>query len=299
MKTDLSLKTKTDLQEGIASFRKETVRLQKKCPHGEKYRAILEQSSDSLVLVDSNTGGVLEFNEMAYKGLGYTLEEFKGFRIKDFEAIESPVEVKKHMNWVMKNGPTVFETKHRRKDGQIRNIIVRSKPVKIDNKKYLLLAWSDITEQKFSEKKISESKNELEDLVVALRVLLKHGDENGAETAENIIERLNKLVTPYIEKLNNICNDSKQKKYLKIIEKNLEEICENYSKSLTSKYSNLTSSEMQVVNLINQNKTSKEISELMNVSVSTIDFHRKNIRTKMNLTNTKTSLKSHISSLQK
>ncbi len=52
----------------------------------------------------------------------------------------------------------------------------------------------------------------------------------------------------------------------------------------------LTKSELKIVKLISENKTSQEIAEELSISVRTVDKHRSNIVSKLNLDNKPTSL---------
>jgi len=61
----------------------------------------------------------------------------------------------------------------------------------------------------------------------------------------------------------------------------------------------LTPTEIQVAVLIKEGKSSKEIAESLRVSAAGIDFHRKNIRKKLGLKNTKTNLRSFLLNVQK
>ena len=59
----------------------------------------------------------------------------------------------------------------------------------------------------------------------------------------------------------------------------------------------MTPVETKVANLIRQGRTTKEIAELMGVATSTVDFHRRNIRTKLGLTHKPVNLETHLKSL--
>jgi len=66
---------------------------------------------------------------------------------------------------------------------------------------------------------------------------------------------------------------------------------------LSSKYSSLTPKEIQIAKLIKEGKTSKEIAELIASNKNAIEFHRKNLRRKLGLRNTKINLRTHLQSL--
>jgi len=51
------------------------------------------------------------------------------------------------------------------------------------------------------------------------------------------------------------------------------------------------------VRLIKEGVTNKEVAELMNLSIRTIEFHRKNIRKKLDIKNRKVNLGTHLLSI--
>jgi DNA-binding CsgD family transcriptional regulator len=59
----------------------------------------------------------------------------------------------------------------------------------------------------------------------------------------------------------------------------------------------LTPTEIRVANFIRQGRTTKEISNLMNLSAKTVEFHRDNIRTKIGIKTKKINLRTHLLSL--
>jgi PAS domain S-box-containing protein len=123
----------------------------------EKFRAIFEQAADAIVIFDAGTGEFLEFNDMAHSNLGYTRKEFKKLKIADFEVIESPDEVAKHTSKVVNEGFDTFESKHRRKDGDIRDVFVSCRAINLNGKKCIQSMWRDITERKRAALALEES----------------------------------------------------------------------------------------------------------------------------------------------
>ena len=143
-------------------------------------------------------------------------------------------------------------------------------------------------------KELENKAQELEEVNAALRVLLKHRDEDKKDLEDKVVANVKKLVLPYVEKLNNSQLNDRQMVYLNIIKSNLEDIITPFLHQLSSKYSDLTPSEIQVAGFVKEGKTTKEMAELLNSSTGAINFHRNNLRKKLGLRNTKTNLRSFL-----
>jgi len=117
----------------------------------ERHRAIVEQAADSIVLVDTKTGELVEFNDRAYENLGYTRNEFRKLKIADVEVIESPGQVVKHIEKIIKDGSAAFDTKHKTKGGEIRDVQVSSRVLVISGRDFIQSVWRDVTQQKQAE----------------------------------------------------------------------------------------------------------------------------------------------------
>jgi len=123
----------------------------------ERYHAIFEQAADSIVLIDAETGAFVEFNQRAHENLGFTRREFKKLQISDFEVIESAEKVEQHIKKIVNDGRDTFETKHRTKGGEVRDILVSSRAISIREKGFIQSIWTDITERKREEEILRES----------------------------------------------------------------------------------------------------------------------------------------------
>jgi PAS domain S-box-containing protein len=170
---------------------------------------------------------------------------------------------------------------------------------------HILGVGVDITERKINfellEKKETELayKNQsLTDLNTALRVLVDKKDEDKTELEAKVVSSLKILVEPYLGKLEACCSSTKQKNFVEILKTNLKEVISPFSLNLVSGYVDLSSSEIQVAGLIKNGLRNKEIAELINISVETVSVHRKNIRKKLRISNTKINLYSYLKTLQ-
>jgi PAS domain S-box-containing protein len=162
----------------------------------------------------------------------------------------------------------------------------------------------DITRRKRAEDELKKRERELdaksrnlEEVNIALKVLLKQREDDRAELEEKVLTNVKKLVEPFLEKLKRTRVDLDQMTYINVIETHLNDILSPFQRNLTSKYPNLTPREIQITNLIKEGKTTKEIAAILNSSQGAIDFHRNNIRNKLGLKNKHANLRSHLLSL--
>ena len=145
------------------------------------------------------------------------------------------------------------------------------------------------------EERVAERTAELEETNIALKVLLKKNDRDREELEEQTVINVRELVTPVLDKLKKSDLGARQKIFIEIIDANLQEIISPFHKSFTTKILKLTPMETQVANLVKLGWTSKEISELINISPATVNVHRKKIRKKIGITNKKQNLRTTLS----
>ena len=137
----------------------------------------------------------------------------------------------------------------------------------------------------------------LEELNVALNVLLKKREDDRRDLEDNFMHNVKNLILPYLEKLKSTELSARQKIYIEILESNIHQIASPLARKLSSRYFNLTPTEIRVASLIKRDKTTKEIAETFHVSESAIIYHRHNIRKKLGLNNKKINLKTYLQSL--
>ena len=162
----------------------------------------------------------------------------------------------------------------------------------------------DISKRRQTEEALRKSKLELEvksryleEANTALKVLLRHKDDNKIEFQDILLSNVRELIMPYIEKLKVCRSSTEHAAYLSILELNVHNIISPFLRNMTINYFNLTPKELKVAALIKEGKSSKEIAELINLSQRAIEFHRENIRKKLGLTNKKMNLRSYLLSL--
>lgn len=119
-----------------------------------RYRALFEQAADPIWLVDPDTGTFADFNTTAHESLGYTREEFSQLGIADIDALETAEDVARHIRKIMNEGSDTYETVHRTKHGENRNILARAVSLGYGRRKLIQVILHDITLRKQAEEKL-------------------------------------------------------------------------------------------------------------------------------------------------
>ena len=168
----------------------------------------------------------------------------------------------------------------------------------------VIVSHEEITPLKLAEeslKQITEQlmqqKKDLEETNIALKVLLKQRELDRVDLEQKVLANIKELVFPYMEKLKNLQLNKNQKAILDIIESHLKNIVSPFLKRLSALNNILTPQELQIATLVKDGKSSKEIASMLNISLSTINFHRKNLRIKFGLSNKRANLRSYLLSL--
>ncbi len=145
-------------------------------------------------------------------------------------------------------------------------------------------------------KELEERSVGLEEANAALKVLLKEVKNERRQLEEKVVCNLHDLVHPQLAAIASGTLTPRQRILLETVKTSIDEIASPLSRRFIIDGRHLTPTETQVANLIRQGNTTKEIAKLMGVSKSTVDFHRLNIRRRLNLTNKKTNLESYLRS---
>ncbi|MFT5726904.1 MAG: DNA-binding CsgD family transcriptional regulator [Desulforhopalus sp.] len=148
------------------------------------------------------------------------------------------------------------------------------------------------------EVELLSERERLEETNIALRVLLRQRDEDKKRIEETIYVNVDRLVLPYVEQLLLGRLSEKQKTLTEVIDTNLRDIVSPFLRSLTTVHTMLTPQEIEVANMVRSGRSSKEIAEVLGISVSGVDFHRKKLRQKLGLTNSAKNLRSYLLSLE-
>jgi len=121
----------------------------------EKYRAIFEQAGDSILLLDTETQSIVDFNDQAHEAMGYTREEFARLTVNDLITSEW---TEKHPKIPLITRKTTIDTEEMKlltKTGERRDVVIRRKYIRDNSgKELILVVGHDITERKKMEQQL-------------------------------------------------------------------------------------------------------------------------------------------------
>ena len=170
----------------------------------------------------------------------------------------------------------------------------------------IVISHENITTLKRTEKLLRQSEEELrhetqrlEEANTALKVMLRQREADRKEMEEDVMNNIRQLITPVIKQIKNH-NLPKQKcQLLCTLETRLSEVTKPFLQRITGVETILSPKEIEIATLIREGLSSKEIAEQLNLSINTVSFHRRNLRSKCNLRNTRSNLRSYLISLMK
>lgn len=151
----------------------------------ELFSSIFNQAFDSVVLFDLATGNFSEFNEAAHRNLGYTREEFESLTIADLDVGLSPEQIREALGLMCQPGGHIVQTKHRRKDGEVRDVRLGAKKISLRGRDYLATVWTDITESNRLFEALRDSEERHRTLFESMETGIVYQDPAGKITAAN------------------------------------------------------------------------------------------------------------------
>nr|MBF0223597.1 hypothetical protein [Desulfobulbaceae bacterium] len=133
---------------------------------------------------------------------------------------------------------------------------------------------------------------------MSLRILIKQLSDAQTEERKGNMPNLKELVMPNSDQLEGILDSPTERAYLENIMLNLNRVTSPFAKELSQLKCGLSPKEIQVADLIRIGLSNKESAIQMNVTKSTVEFHRDNLRKKLGLKHKKKNLRAYLMAME-
>jgi len=267
-----------------------------------KFRMLVNQSNDSLFIIDPETGRIIDMNEKACSSLGYEREELLSMKYTDLDEVISDKSTwEKHSQKLRKKGSMLLEVSHKKKDGASFPVEQSTRFVRIADSSYFIAVARDITKRKLTEERLQQSEANLqeknmalEQKNIALKEMIEQISIERNRLKDDITINIENNVMPILSKLK-LTDDSV--KHIELLKYHYKDLSSSFGRKVADVNNKLTPKEVEICNMIRGGLSSKEICNLLFISSLTVEKHRGNIRKKLGLSNEKVNLASYLNSL--
>jgi PAS domain S-box-containing protein len=120
----------------------------------ERYRQMFEKNRAVKLLIDPETGAIVQANPAASEFYGYSQQEWQHKKITDVNTL-SPEQVFAEMKRAVTENRTYFTFQHKLASGELRDVAVYSSPLDIQGRRLLYSIIHDITDRRRAENAVA------------------------------------------------------------------------------------------------------------------------------------------------
>lgn len=126
----------------------------------KRYRDLFEINNAVMLIIDPRTGTIQNANDAASRFYGYTRSELAGMPVTQINTAD-PDRIRKEIDRATGSQGAIFQFRHRKKNGEIRDVQVFSAPVVLGDQHLLHSIVQDITDQKRAEDALRQANRKL------------------------------------------------------------------------------------------------------------------------------------------
>ncbi len=145
-----------------------------------------------------------------------------------------------------------------------------------------------------TERGLHKQKTELAHKNIALREIIAQIGSEKQKLKEEIRANIETMVFPILERMK---KDQASIEYVGLLRHHLEYLASSYGIKISGVNQKLTPREMEICGMVKAALTNKNIATLFNISIQTVEWHRKRIRQKLGLANQGINLSAYLRDL--
>jgi PAS domain S-box-containing protein len=153
-----------------------------------RYEGLLRTASDGIHVLDEE-GNLVEASDSFYRMLGYQPQEGASLNVRDWDFGIPAEKLMESLRKLMSEMSSVFETRHRRRDGTVFDAEIHARKVILDGKRYLYASARDVSGRKQADAARERAEMELRATSARMRLVLDTSAEGivGMDDEQRII----------------------------------------------------------------------------------------------------------------
>jgi len=147
-------------------------------------RLLSQYANDFIILLDEGFR-FLEVNERVVQGYGYSRQELIGMHASELRAPEVRADFVKQMSSAQQSGKVIYETVHRRKNGEAFPVEISLRAIDSDGRRFYQAVIRDISERRRIEEALRASERDYRELVMLANSIILRWTRDGRVTFLN------------------------------------------------------------------------------------------------------------------
>ena len=268
-----------------------------------RYSLAFRSSPDSVTISEVKDWTILEANQGFVDITGYELHEMIGKSPEEIK-LWRDVEQRDAFRKILLDEGSIrdFEAEFIDKHGNVLTCHLSAALIEVDGETYSLGVTRDVTsvrtafeELKATADQLQSERGELKEKNIALKHVLDTLEKDRAEYRHEICAEVDNVLSPIIERLRD-AEGGPSAAGLEELTAGLARITRADMDDFQNNLSKLTPRELDILELIKEGLSSKEIAERLGLSDQTIHKHRNTIRRKLQLHNKNINLAAYLRS---
>jgi PAS domain S-box-containing protein len=175
-------------------------------------------------------------------------------------------------------------------DGKTIPLDMTVKRIQGGGRDWFCVVVKDLSEYNLLRRQLQQEKTNRREMYVTLRNVMKAFEKEKSGFEGNISYKIEALVLPALHKIEREPSADLRNTYVALLREQLIQLTKGFGNELDARFLRLTRTELKICRLIQSGYATKDIAVEMNLSVETVQSHRKNIRQKLGIKGRKIGL---------
>lgn len=262
--------------------------------NSEKMLRLIFQSAGNGILLVSDDYHIVKANQRAGQIHACNPDELLGKDMRDLTDNYGRWILMSCMGSLSGETGASAEIQVRRFDGTLLPASFTVARVDIDGRSFRSVIVRDISRQKALQERLRLEKQQVEEMNVTLRNVMKSVDHDRKEFEHNLARRIRSHLLPAIDRVAGEPSEGIRASYLDLVREQLIGLTSGSASEIDADLLKLSKTEIRICQFIQAGCSTKDICDAMNLAFETVQTHRKNIRRKLGLRGKNVNLHSYL-----